>query len=177
MEKINELYSEYCTKRSEIKDEYNKKVREIKDKILKNCFLKEGMVVKFDRWVGRLKMVDFVEVLDEHHLQAVLIDSETLTRITIDERDFRKVEILKEPKVSLNMELINEGVARLEKEIETYKEEVKHIAIMHANRVKELRKDLSVLRKGCIHDWRVVKSVGNGALYECSICKETYIKH
>ena len=167
MKDINDLYNDYLLKKTELETSYNDKVKEIKDRVISECEFKKGMIIQFHKWIGRISSIGFNDVFDEHFLKINFIDSDTLANICITQSEFDKIKKLDEPS-DLNMKLLSEGIARLEKEEESHKEAIEHINTLHSNRMIELEKDLSIIRKDCIHDWRYVQE----SMFECKICKD-----
>jgi len=174
VENIDGLYNNYLVKKAELETTYNNKVKEIKDNIISGCKYKEGMIIQFHDWKGRISSVGFNDLFDEQRLQIRFIDSETLTAIQIHESEFDRIKLLTDSE-DLNMKLLEEGMARLEKEEESFKIAVEHITELHNNRVLELEKDINIIRKDCIHDWKPVGKTEDGYEYVCSICKKVSV--
>lgn len=180
METINDAYGEYLNKKVELDRLYNDKVRIIKEQRIDECPLKKGMIVKFHNWTGRVLFVDFTGPMENQQLQAMIMDSRTIVRIPINESEFDRIEVLEEPE-ALDMKLVGECIARIEKEEEEYKLKVEELNLDHENKMTELDKDLEIIRRDCIHDWNMVQpskddELGNnpkGYMYKCEICKKT----
>ena len=108
------------------------------------------------------------------------MDSKTIIRIPINESEFDRVEILEEPE-ALDMKLVDECIARVEKEEEEYKLKVEELNLSHEHKMTELKKDIEIVRRNCIHDWNMARPLGNdelsnnpkGYVYVCEICKKT----
>lgn len=188
MATLEQVYTDYLINKDKVEREYNDRIRDIKNQKIENCRLKKGMIIKFHKWTGRIIFVDFVGALENQTLQVMLLDSETITRVPISEKDFDRIRILEEPK-ALNMQLIKESIARLEKEEESYKIAIENITKLHDNRMVELVKDVKLLRKDCIHDWKMISLPENddlksssdlynptGYSYECVICKDSRVR-
>jgi len=183
METISDAYGEYINKKIELDRVYNEKVRTIKEQRIDECPLKKGMIVKFHNWTGRILYIDFTGPVENQKLQIMMMDSKAIVKIPINENAFDRVEILEEPK-ALDMKLVDECVARIEKEKESYKLKVKDIKLEHEHKMAELDKDLELIRRDCIHDWDMVRPLDDdelgddpkGYTYRCSICKKTKTK-
>lgn len=179
MDEMGQAYYEYLDAKHKLDTVYHSRINEIKKVRLGECKIKTGMIVKYHKWIGRIVYVGFVGVSDEDQvIQAMMVDSNTVTRVPIDEKDFSKIQILEEK--TLNMKILKESLARLEQEKASYKVELKKLSEMHAENMKSLEKDLEILREDCIHDWKMEKpdpelcfsGDGSELVYRCSICKK-----
>jgi len=178
MNEVNKLYGKYLSDRTKLESDYNKLVQKMKAEKLEKCPLKEGMLVKFHSWIGRIIYVDFVGIFEDQRIQVMLMDSETITKIQINENEFDKVESLEEPE-GINKVFINEAVERLEGEKLNYRIALNTVKNEHGIAMANIEKDLDILRKDCVHDWKLkgLEEV-RGYVHKCTICsKEKVIGH
>lgn len=179
MDEMGQVYYEYLNAKHKLDSAYHSKVNEIKQARLGECKIKPGMIVKYHTWIGRIVYVGFVGLSEEDQvIQAMMVDSKTVTRVPIDEKDFDRVQIMEER--TLNMKVLEESLERLEREKASYNVELEKLSKNHAENMKSLERDLEILREDCIHDWKMEKQdpelcfSGDGSelIYRCSICKK-----
>lgn len=153
MENINNIYSEYLNKKTELEKEYKNKVSEVRKLSINNCKIKKGMILRYNNKVGRVLYVDFIGFDGIQHLQAMLMESESRVEYPINENEFDKVEILEEP--NINVEAIKELYKDIDTEDEYFLEEVEKLKEKNRLRTDFYRSNIEMLRKDCIHSWRL----------------------
>jgi hypothetical protein len=170
---VNDLYSKYLNERIELDKKFRQDILSIKNKIIEDCPLKKGMIIKFNKWVGRIKDVSFIGIDDNQYIKIVIIDSRTTVTIDFKEEEFDKIEILEEPS-DLDIESINKYVELLKQEELNLKNNIERLNRKHGNKILEIEEKLKTLRSNCIHDWKISS---DGTQYICTICDDSRPTH